>query len=70
MKSLKDNVQTLSKVLKEQENELRQKANFCHEHKFQREEEWLRMKCQIVQEIRFEVDLLDSSKDFRPLFNF
>jgi hypothetical protein len=70
MKSLSDNVQTLSQVLKEQETKLRQKANFCKEHNFHKEEEWFRMKCQIVQEIRFEVDLLQSSNDFRPLFDF
>ena len=70
MATLENNVKTLSKKLRESENELRQKANFCNEHKFSKEEEWLRMKCQIVQEIRFEVELLTSDKEYRPHFSF
>ena len=70
MKDLSKNVDKLVEVLKEKEAGLRQKANFCREHKFTKEEEWLRMKYQIVNEIRFEVELLKSENEFRPLFNF
>jgi hypothetical protein len=70
MKDLSKNVDKMVEVLKEKEADLHQKANFCREHKFTKEEEWLRMKYQIVNEIRFEVELLKSENEFRPLFNF
>jgi len=70
MKNLSNNVDKMVEVLKEKETELRQKANFCREHKFSKEEEWLRMKYQIVNEIRFEVELLKSENEFRPRFDF
>ena len=70
MATLENNVKILSEKLKEAETDLRNKANFCNEHKFSKEEEWLRMKHQIVQEIRFEVELLTTDKNYRPLFNF
>lgn len=70
MKNLSNNVDKLVEVLKEKETDLRKNANFCREHKFTKEEEWLRMKYQIVNEIRFEVELLKSENEFRPLFNF
>jgi hypothetical protein len=69
-KDLGKRVDKLIKVLKEKEVDLRSKANFCCQHKFLKEEEWLRMKFQIVNEIRFEVELLKGEKEFRPLFNF
>lgn len=70
MKDLSKNVDKLVEVLKEKEAGLRQKANFCREHKFTKEEEWLRMKYQIVNEIRFEVEQLKNENEFRPLFTF
>ncbi len=70
MNNLSENVDKLATILKEKEVELRQKANFCNEHNFKKEEEWLRMKYQIVNEIRFEVELLKSENEFRPLFDF
>jgi len=70
MEKLSQNVDKLVDVLKQKETDLRQKANFCKEHKFTKEEEWLRMKYQIVNEIRFEVELLKSKNEFRPLFDF
>ena len=70
MKNLSANVDKLVEILKEKETDLRKKANFCSEHKFKKEEEWLRMKYRIVNEIRFEVELLKSENEFRPLFDF
>ena len=70
MKNLSKNVDKMIEVLKQKESDLRQKANFCKEHKFTKEEEWLRMKYQIVNQIRFEVELLKSENEFRPLFEF
>lgn len=70
MQNLSKNIDKLMEVLRKNENELRQKANFCKEHKFTKEEEWLRMKYQIVNQIRFEVELLKTEKEYKPLFNF
>lgn len=70
MKNLSENVDKLAEVLKEKETDLRKKATFCKEHKFEKEYEWLWMKYQIVNEIRFEVELLKSENEFRPRFEF
>lgn len=70
MENLSKNVDKLVAVLNKKETDLRQKANFCKEHGFTKEEEWLRMKWKIVSEIRFEVELLKSENEFRPVFNF
>ena len=67
---LEKNVEILFNKVYEAEKDLRNRANYCHEHNFPKEEEWLRMKCQIVQEIRFEVELLTSDKEYRPRFSF
>ena len=67
---LEKNVEILFNKVYEAEKDLRNRANYCHEHKFSKEEEWLIMKCQIVQEIRFEVELLTSDKEYRPRFSF
>jgi len=70
MENLSKNVDKMVEVLKKKEDDLRQMANFCSEHKFKKEEEWLRMKYRIVNEIRFEVELLKSENNFCPLFDF
>ena len=70
MENLSKNVDKFVDALKKKEDDLRQKVNFCREHKFTKEEDWLRMKYQIVNEIRYEVELLKSEKEFRPLFDF
>jgi len=70
MENLSQNVDKLIEVLKQKETDLRQKANFCKEHKFTKEEEWLRMKYKIVNEIRIEAELLKSDNEFRPWFDF
>jgi hypothetical protein len=70
MSDLSKNVDKLADILRKKESELREKANFCREHNFAKEEEWLRMKCQIVKEIRLETELLKGENEFRPFFNF
>lgn len=70
MSQIEKNVSKFIECLKEQENKLRQKANFCNEHNFKKEEEYIRSKLQIIQEIRFESELILEPKDNRPLFNF
>ena len=70
MATLENNVKILSEKLKEKEKQLNDKANFCKEHKFFKEEEYIRLKVNIVREIRFEVDLLNGKNDLRPLFDF
>ena len=67
---LSENVDKLAQVLKEKETDLRKNATFCKEHKFEKEYEWLWMKYQIVNEIRFEIELLKSENEFRPRFEF
>ena len=67
---LEENIGILYEKVYEAEKDLRQRANYCHEHNFPKEEEWLRMKCQIVSEIRFEIDLLSDKKPLRPSFRF
>lgn len=67
---LEKNVEILFNKVYEVEKELRQKANYCHEHNFPKEEEWLRMKHDIVNQIRFEIGQLSNEKDIRPLFSF
>ena len=67
---LEENIGILYEKVYEAEKDLRQRANYCHEHNFPKEEEWLRMKCQIVSEIRFEIDLLSAKKPLRPNFRF
>ncbi|PAC27808.1 hypothetical protein [Flectobacillus sp. BAB-3569] len=70
MEDLSKKVDKLVEVLKEKETDLRHKLKFCKEHKFEKEEEWLRMKYQIVNEIRFEVELLKSENKFCPKLSF
>lgn len=70
MATLENNVKILSEKLREKEKQLNDKANFCKEHKFFKEEEHIRLKVNIVREIRFEVDLLNGKNDLRPLFDF
>lgn len=67
---LMSNISILKKELSKKEETLRQQANFCSDHNFKKEEEWLRMKVRIIQEIRFEVDLLTSDNEYRPFFDF
>lgn len=69
-KELLHRVQKLSTVIKEQENNLRIKANYLNEHKFTREEAHVRLILNTIQEIRFEVDSIESSQEYRPRFNF
>lgn len=70
MEDLSKKIDKLVEVLLEKETDLRKKANFCREHNFSKEQEWLHMKYQIVNEIRFEVELLKSENRFCPKFNF
>ena len=67
---LEKNVEILFNKVYEAEKDLRNRANYCHEHNFPKEEEWLRMKCEIISEIRFEIELLSDKKDIRPCFRF
>ena len=67
---LEKNVGILFNKVYEAEKDLRNRANYCHEHNFPKEEEWLRMKYDIVNQIRFEIDQLSNDKDVRPIFNF
>ena len=70
MATIENNVKILSEKLREKEKSLNDKANFCKEHKFFKEEEHIRLKVNIVREIRFEVELLDGQNDLRPYFDF
>ena len=70
MATIENNVKILSEKLREKEKQLNDKANFCREHKFYKEEEHIRFKVDIVRQIRFEVDLLNGKNDLRPLFDF
>ena len=70
MATLENNVKILSDKLREKEKQLNDKANFCREHKFHKEEEHIRFKVDIVRQIRFEVELLNGKNDLRPLFDF
>lgn len=70
MSQIEKNVSKFIECLKEQENKLKQKAKFCNEHNFKKEEEYIRSKLQIIQEIRFESELILESNDNRPYFNF
>ena len=70
MATLETNVKILSEKLKEKETKLNDKANFCKEHKFYKEEEHIRFKVDIIRQIRFEVELLDGQNDLRPYFDF
>jgi hypothetical protein len=63
-------LQLLAERLKEQESILRNKAAFCNEHKFHREEEWIRQRLNIIQEIRFEVELIETAREYDPKFYF
>ena len=69
---LSKNVDKLAEALKKREDALLQKSTFCKEHNFTKEEEWLRLKYSIVQEIRSEVELLKRSAEYeyRPYFSF
>ena len=67
---LEKNVEILFNKVYEAEKDLRNRANYCKEHNFPKEEEWLRMKCEIVNEIRFEIGQLSKDKDIRPCFSF
>ena len=53
-----------------QEAELRSKTNYCFEHNFKKDGEWLRMKLDIIREIRSEAELISGDKPLRPIFNF
>lgn len=64
------NIERFLEALKSEEQRIRQKANFCNEHSFSKEEEWLRMKLSIISEIRLEADLINSEKENRPRFKF
>ncbi len=67
---LEKNVEILFNKVYEAEKDLRNRANYCNAHNFPKEEEWLRMKCEIISEIRFEIKLLNDKKDIRPCFHF
>ena len=67
---LSKRIKLLIETLKKEEDRLRQKANFCNEHKFSLEEKWIRQKINTISEIRFEVELLESKNEFRPRFDF
>ena len=70
MATIENNLKILSEKLREKEKQLNDKANFCKEHKFLKEEEHIRFKVEIVRQIRFEVELLNGKNDLRPFFDF
>ena len=70
MTKLEKNVDKLIEGLKKKESELIQKANFCNEHKFLKEEEWIRARYNIVKDIRFELENAKTSDDYRVYFEF
>ena len=70
MSQTEKNLKAFIEALQKEESELRSKANYCFEHKFNKDADWLRMKATIVQEIRFEAELISGEKPLRPMFNF
>lgn len=70
MDKLISNINLLVNSLKEQESKLRANAIFLQEHNFNKEKEWVSMKLDLIQEIRYEVELSLSEKEFNPKFKF
>jgi len=67
---ISERIKLMIETLRKEEDRLRQKSNFCSEHKFYEEEKWIRQKVKVISEIRFEMELLESKNEFCPRFNF
>lgn len=56
--------------LKKEESKILQKHNFCIEHNFKKESQYLQEQKAMLFEIRCEAELILSSDDYRPRFLF
>lgn len=70
MTQTEKNLKIFIEGLDKKEKEIRAKANFCAEHKFNKECDWLRMKLAIISEIKLEAGFISDDKPIRPLFDF
>jgi len=70
MNKPENNLSIFIDALTKQEAELRSKTNYCFEHNFKKDGEWLRMKLDIIREIRSEAELISGDNTLRPVFIF
>lgn len=56
--------------LKKEEVKFRNKMVFCNEHQFKEEERLLRIKMNILSEIRAEAENIKTSEEYQPRFYF
>lgn len=67
---MKKNLDLFIEELKKEEVKFRNKMIFCKEHEFKEEERLLRIKMNILSEIRSEAENIKTSENYNPKFFF